>query len=119
MTRCCWFALALLAGCGISDSKLLVDLSADDLTKLCGEFDDATYTCTGATATYTINLAAADCVSSSYSDTCTATVGDLRNCNADTRAVLEADACGLTELPATCSWAVDCADMTTMTGTTM
>jgi hypothetical protein len=116
MTR--YFPLALvvlLAGCGIPDGKLLKDLSADDMVKVCEETDLQTFTCdAGGGVTYDITIGGSSCESSdsdttaapTISDSCTATVGDARTCTADTITALTADPCAA--LPASCSFYADC-----------
>lgn len=107
--------LVLAVGCGIPDGKLLVDLTADDMTKLCESIEPATYTCEmtayGYEITYDITLGGDDCESGTdgLPDSCEATVGDWRDCDAAMRAAFEADPC-TTDMPSECDALFACVD---------
>lgn len=106
-------SVTLLAGCGISDGTLLSDLDADDLQKLCEETPEESFTCTGEGFEYTITFG--DCDTSdtdgggdvTWPASCTATVGDLRDCNEAYIEALRADPC-TADVPAACDWMADC-----------
>ncbi|HZF55707.1 MAG TPA: hypothetical protein VE093_44135 [Polyangiaceae bacterium] len=79
--------LGIVACGGPSDSDKLVDLSDDEITDLCSEFDAESKDCGGG---LTVSREPTQCSAplKNVPTSCTATVGDLRSCN-------EADLCAL------------------------
>jgi hypothetical protein len=102
------FLPLVLAGCGLSDGKLLRELAPDQVAALCGESDEATYACDQVTVT----VGGSACLDQVHVDpACTATVGDWRDCDEALRAALDADPCA--DAPAECDWLAACESDTT------
>lgn len=109
-------ALAGAVGCGgPSDSDKLSELSLSEAKDLCHEMVDLnperSVTCNG--QTFTVGLNDADCDDDTEADlppdSCTATVGDARDCNEAQGDLTEAQICSGT-LPAACQKLAACSD---------
>ena len=113
ITKMCVLSAALLfcaiAGCsdsGVSDSKKLTALttaeSKDVCLELAGDYPERTVMC-GTTA-ITVGLTAAECnVDDPATATCTATVGDARDCVDALYSQTDAQLCADTPPPAACA----------------
>jgi len=111
--------LVLAAGCGIPSSALIVDLTAEDMAKLCEDMVEETFTCEISGFSYDITFGGESCEGGNEGLTadCAATVGDWRACDDAWRAALTADPCA-TDIPTECDPLMECVDMgTTTTGT--
>jgi hypothetical protein len=105
------FLLAtVLMGCGgdgVSDSKKLTDLSAAETKDVCNELADdypeRTVNCSG--TMITVGYSAADCAmpGDAAPDTCTATVGDVRDCADAIFSLSDEQICTSDALPAACA----------------
>lgn len=89
LTKALFSALVLgIVACGgVSDDAKLVDLTDDELTELCSEFESETKDC-GNGLTVSRDTTQCSAPLKNVPTSCTATVGDLRSCN-------EADLCAL------------------------
>lgn len=104
---------AVLVGCGggVSDSKKLSDLTAAEAKEACEEMADdypeRTVTCEsgGQTFTLTLGIDKADCATDSEPApaTCTATVGDARDCYDAFYSLTDAEICSSDSEPAACA----------------
>lgn len=93
-----------VAGCGIGDDVLLVDLSEDDVAKLCEGVEPETFVCEPIEIAYDAD----GCADSlEVAEGCTATVGEWRTCDEASRAQLREDPCAL-ETPPECEWTGGC-----------
>lgn len=100
---------AFLIGCGgsgVSDSKKLADLSVSEAKDVCLELADdypeKTVNCSG--TSITIGYTAADCETDDTTpSTCTATVGDIRDCADAIYSLSDAQFCMQETLPAACA----------------
>lgn len=100
----------MIACGGPSDSTKITDLSTDEAKDLCEESVDAnperTITCSG--VMLTVGLSSADCADPGTPPTsCTATVGDVRDCNEAQGNQTEAEICAGT-IPAACEALLSC-----------
>ena len=113
-------SLLFAVGCGVSDSTLLVDLSPEQITQLCAEQEDASYHCEQGGVSFDYDVDAKKCGTQTHvDDTCTATVGDYRACDAALRSALDEDPCaGLAAFPSECDWIPDCGVGSVPTGPT-
>jgi hypothetical protein len=101
---------ALLIGCGgdgVSDSKKLSDLTAEEAKDACleqaADFPERTVDC-GDGITLTVGIAEADCNDAGPADAgCTATVGDARACFDAMYKLTDAQICMAESLPAACA----------------
>jgi len=111
------FLAAVLVGCGGGDdgpssSKKLADLSNSEATDLChsfaSDYPPKTVDC-GADGTTTFGFDDADCTGSdnTFDSTCTATVGDLRDCADDLYNESDADICNQV-VPPSCAAVSSC-----------
>ena len=108
------FLLIAIAGCGdsgVSDSKKLSDLSTAESKDVClelaSDYPERTVTC-GST-TITIGLTSAECNTQDQAPaTCTATVGDARDCTDAIYSQTDAELCADTPLPAACTRLMGC-----------
>jgi len=106
--------LLAITGCGdsgVPDSKKLSDLSAaeskDACLEIAADYPERTVTC-GST-TITIGLTTAECNTQEPAPaTCTATVGDARDCSAAMYSMTDAELCADTPLPAACAKLTGC-----------
>jgi hypothetical protein len=103
-------ALIWVAGCGVPEDALLVELSEKDTEKLCeahiDDFEDTTVDCDGVDVTLEKGTLE-ECIDTlgDVSDDCGATVGDWLGC-ADS---IHEDPCVLAgELPSSCDTYVEC-----------
>lgn len=98
-----------LVGCGgdgVSDSKKLADLTAEESKDVCldlaAEYPEKTIVC--GTTSVTLGLATAECnTSDDVPATCTATVGDIRECTGVLYSLSTDQFCMLDSLPAACA----------------
>lgn len=102
-------ASALLIGCGggVSDSKKLSDLTAEEAKDACleaaADFPERTVDC-GDGIMLTVGVAEADCNTAGPADAgCTATVGDARACFDAMYSLSDAQICTAETLPAACA----------------
>lgn len=96
-------ALALSA-CGVGGSTALKDLSDEQATKVCEEYDPKTITCGEGDFTFTFEFAT-DCDTVGTGDipeACEATVGDYRDCLDAIYALSDEEFCSSEDLPADC-----------------
>ena len=107
------FLLLAITGCGdsVSDSKKLSELSTEEAKDVCLElvddYPERSVTC-GST-TITIGLKSSECTDQTQAPaTCTATVGDVRDCNAALYSQTDAELCSDAPLPAACAKLAGC-----------
>ncbi len=105
--------LLATVGCGdsVPDSTKLFDLSTAEAKEVClelvGDYPERSVTC-GA-ATIKIGLTTAECNDNEPAPaSCTATVGDARDCNAALYDKTDAELCADEPLPAVCAKLVGC-----------
>lgn len=101
----------MAAGSGVSDSKKLTDLSADEAKDLCEEladgFPERSVDCSG--VMITIGFDKSECASASEAPaSCTATAGDARDCADAMSALTDEQICTSEDLPAACAPLQDC-----------
>jgi hypothetical protein len=100
---------AFLVGCGgdgVSDSKKLSDLTPTEAKDVCLElvddYPERTIDCSG--TMITIGFTAAECNDEQAAPaTCTATVGDIRDCTDAIYSLTDAQFCMQETLPAACA----------------
>lgn len=107
MKRC--IALFFLCSCGLSKKTPLVELTPEQLDKVCKDLEgERTYICEeeGVFIQFTIG---GDCVdrNSVLPEDCTATVRDLRDCDEARHALYEDNPCS-TESPDVCALIDSC-----------
>ena len=94
-----------LSACGISDGTALADLSADDGTKICEEYEPRTVTCDVEGFEFTVEFATECDTNNGASDVpeaCDATVGDFRDCFDAWSAMSDEEICASEGFPAEC-----------------
>lgn len=96
--------LSLLMGCSVSKDTRLVDLSAEELARVCGDLSGPeTFLCEqdGIYVQFTIGE---DCEArhTALPEDCPATVGDLARCDKDRRDAYDEDPCR-TDAPESCA----------------
>ena len=120
MVLCSMFSLTMVAcggddggSSGVSDSKVIGTLSASEAMAVCIElteiFPERTVDCGGG-VTLTVGNSSSDCGSQPPA-TCTATVGQLRDCFGDLSDLTDAQWCSdTTQPPASCApvFAAEC-----------
>ena len=93
-------------GSGVPDSKVVGMLTADEATAVCTElagiFPERTVDC-GDGITITIGIDSAECGQEQPPATCTATVGDYRDCFAALSDFTDAQICSDTAPPPACA----------------
>lgn len=99
---------AFLVGCGggVSDSKKLAELSVSEAKDVCLElvddYPEKTVNCNGTMTT--VGFTKAECDDEGPAPaTCTATVGDIRDCTDAFYSLSDAQICMLETLPAACA----------------
>ena len=112
MRKTLYVSLMLLAaacggggGSGISDSAVVIELSAEQQMDLCNElaadYPPREVDCSG--TTITLGIDPADCDQpADYPDTCQVTAGDLRDCFAAIDALSDEQICTQDAPPAAC-----------------
>jgi hypothetical protein len=99
-------------GDGVSDSKKLTDLSTQETKDVCEElaadFPERTVNCSGTMITIGYNKAECAGNTEPAPATCTATVGDVRDCADALFSLSDDQICTTDELPAACAPLNDC-----------
>lgn len=114
MNKLIWMTV-LVIGCGgdsgVPDSKKLSDLTTSESNDLCAElvadYPQRTVTCTGG-FTFQIGVPPDSCDGSTPPPACTATAGDIRDCQEATFALTDAELCADAPPPAACTKLTGC-----------
>lgn len=96
-------ATLVLSACGLSNGTELGSLDQEDATKLCEEGEARTIECGEGEVTWTIELNG-DCDNAEVPpETCTATVGDWRDCSDAWAAMSDEEICAAESTPSECA----------------
>lgn len=96
-------ATLLLSACGISNGTELGSLDKEDAIKLCEEAEARTIECGEGDVTWTIELNGDCSDAEAPPETCTATVGDWRDCVDAWDAMSDDEICAAESTPSACA----------------
>jgi hypothetical protein len=103
------WTLLLIAGCGVSDNKLLADLDEGERERLCDNVKAETFACEGTAMTLDFSRDPESCLGElEVKEDCEATVGEWRACDEAYREVLREDPCAMA--PEECEWTLGCTE---------